>query len=176
MKARRVDTTQRTIVFRFTIEEISGFLTKLLYAVAYVPPLAHTRVLGGFSVALRSQGRSLSVLLPFSFPDRHSAKRDGGLLLLFPRGDRPPGSQPSGMSKIKCSAHPRAEHSELYQNRRARIKRQQRISLPEVARSGVCNPPKSQTPLAQRGGIWCHTTILTRVGMFEKRSKFFALS
>ena len=45
MKVRRVIAHARTIVFRFTIEEISGFLAKLLYAVAYVdgcchPPLA----------------------------------------------------------------------------------------------------------------------------------------
>ena len=47
-----------------------------------------------------------SVLLPFSFPDRHSAKRDGGLLLPYPRGDRPPGNVPDGMSKIKFRGFP----------------------------------------------------------------------
>ena len=46
-KARRVITTQRTIVFRLDIVKISGLSCKLLYAVAYVPPLAHTRVRGG---------------------------------------------------------------------------------------------------------------------------------
>ena len=49
---------------------------------------------------------SNSLLLPFSFPDRHSAKRDGGLLLPFPRGDRPPGNVPDGMSKIKVRSFP----------------------------------------------------------------------
>jgi hypothetical protein len=34
-KVRRVIAHARTVVFRFTIEEISGFLAKLLYAVAY---------------------------------------------------------------------------------------------------------------------------------------------
>ena len=53
-KVRRVDNAPhaRTVVFHFTIEEISGFLAKLLYAVAYVPPEARFRVRGGFSVAL----------------------------------------------------------------------------------------------------------------------------
>ena len=48
MKVRRVDITPhvRTAVFRLHTENYR-FPTKLLYAVAYVPPLAHTRVRGG---------------------------------------------------------------------------------------------------------------------------------
>ena len=70
MKARRVDTTQRTIVLGLLyLEKISGLSCEASYAVAYVPPLAHTRVLGGFSVALRSQGEVRRTpyffLLPF---------------------------------------------------------------------------------------------------------------
>ena len=41
--------TQRTVVFRFVIEEISGFLTKLLYAVAYVVHLRRCCGYGGHS-------------------------------------------------------------------------------------------------------------------------------
>ena len=83
--------------FRFSVEA--------QYAIR-VSPDVHPNVRRFFFVALRSQGRSLSVLLPFSFPDRHSAKRDGGLLLPFPRGDRPPGNVPDGMSKINAPQFP----------------------------------------------------------------------
>ena len=55
--------------------------------------------------------------------DASSAILPSSLLLLpFLRVDRPPGSQPGGMSKINAPQVP-AEHCELYQNRRARIKR-----------------------------------------------------
>ena len=69
--------------------EISGLSVEAtLRTVAYVPPMAHIRVLGGFSVDLRSQGRSPKdttllpsslLLLTFYF-----------LLLPFPRVDRRP--------------------------------------------------------------------------------------
>ena len=85
--------------FRFSVEA--------QYAIR-VSPDVHSNARRFFFVALRSQGQSPkeSVLLPFSFPDRHSAKRDGGLLLPYPRGDRPPGNVPDGMSKIKFRSFP----------------------------------------------------------------------
>ena len=83
------------------------FSCKAQYAIR-VSPDVHSNARRFFFVALRSQGRNPkeSVLLPFSFPDRHSAKRDGGLLLPYPRGDRPPGNVPDGMSKIKFRSFP----------------------------------------------------------------------
>ena len=99
---------------------------------------SHGSGIGGFlslsEVKAEVRRNPYSVLLPFSFPDRHSAKRDGGLLLPCPRGDRPPGNVPDGILlcagwrlrridvKDQIPQFP-AEHRVLYQNRRARIKR-----------------------------------------------------
>lgn len=72
------------------------FSCKAQYAIR-VSPDVHSNARRFFFVALRSQGRSPkeSVLLPFSF-----------LLLPHPRGDRPPGNVPDGMSKIKFRSFP----------------------------------------------------------------------
>lgn len=72
------------------------FSCKAQYAIR-VSPDVHSNARRFFFVALRSQDRSPkeSVLLPFSF-----------LLLPYPRGDRPPGNVPDGMSKIKFRSFP----------------------------------------------------------------------
>ena len=118
---RRVIATQRNFVFGSGFRKLAVFCPNLIRCCVRSAVGTHPCA-RRLSVALRSQGRSLSVLLPFSFPDRHSAKRDGGLLLPCPRGDRPPGNVPDGMSKIKFRSFPQ-NYSELYQNRRALIKR-----------------------------------------------------
>ena len=84
------------VATRLVALENFRFSCKAQYAIR-VSPDVHSNARRFFFVALRSQGRSLSVLLTFSFPDRHSAKRDGGLLLPYPRGDRPPGNVPDGI-------------------------------------------------------------------------------
>ena len=102
---RRVIATQRNFVFGSGFRKLAVFCPNLIRCCVRSAVGTHPCA-RRLSVALRSQGRSLFVLLPFSFPDRHSAKRDGGLLLPCPRGDRPPGNVPDGMSKSKCHALP----------------------------------------------------------------------
>ena len=111
---RRVIATQRNFVFGSGFRKLAVFCPNLIRCCVRSAVGTHPCA-RRLSVALRSQGRSLSVLLPFSFPDRHSAKRDGGLLLPHPRGDRPPGNVPDGMSKIKFHSFPR-NYRALYQN------------------------------------------------------------
>ena len=118
---RRVIATQRNFVFGSGFRKLAVFCPNLIRCCVRSAVGTHPYA-RRLSVALRSQGRSLFVLLPFSFPDRHSAKRDGGLLLPHPRGDRPPGNIPDGMSEIKFRSFPQ-NYRALYQNRRARIKR-----------------------------------------------------
>ena len=75
MKVRRVIAHARTVVFHFTIEEISGFLAKLLYAVAYVPPEARFRVRGGSLSLSRGGGALGDRALPWWRPWRALASR-----------------------------------------------------------------------------------------------------
>ena len=106
MKVRRVDNTphMRTVVFHFTNEEISGFLAKLLYVLlrTFPPsPIFHLRT------RLRRTNPSpeelSSVATDVAKEDSCRAPKSAVHCL---RGDRPPGSQPGGISKNKFRGFP----------------------------------------------------------------------
>ena len=84
---RRVIATQRNFVFGSGFRKLAVFCPNLIRCCVRSAVGTHPCA-RRLSVALRSQGRSLFVLLP------------------CPRGDRPPGNVPDGMSKSKCHALP----------------------------------------------------------------------
>ena len=133
MKVRRMDCSIRahSRISPHSMK-ISGSQSKLLYAVAYVPPLAHTRVRGG------------------SLPRSRGCPR--WLRSHVLGGDRPSGSQPDGMSKSICprSAAACADTSRRHGYcstsplRRARGERPARLSFrPRTPGKRPCIPPPS---------------------------------
>ena len=68
MKVRRVDCHVAHSRISLPYSEISGFLAKLLYAVAYVPPMAHTSVHGGSLPLSEVRSRMGIGECPYFFP------------------------------------------------------------------------------------------------------------
>ena len=134
MKVRRVIAHARTVVFRFTIKEISGFLAKLLYAVAYVPPSQLQAGLGSLTDVATRPWRSPRQACRQS---RNHWASGGMSMINAPHQIPNPGIQ--AKSSFRC-LDSLAERRELYQNRRAKIKRGNTIFFSPFPTGDITHP------------------------------------